>query len=75
MLEEILTSNSDYIHRQSNKFFRIDNFFPENHDERSFRGTMNPMIENGYYENVNLYEEEIGYINPGKRFVKMNHSN
>lgn len=43
-------------------------------DEYYLRGELCPFVEEGYYENINLYEDDVIWYNPTKKYVQINHA-
>ena len=59
-----------FIHRKYSKYHREG--LGNNIDH--MRGIYCPFVENGFYENINFYEENAVWYNPGKKFVQINHA-
>lgn len=59
-----------FIHRQYSKYHRES--LGDNVDH--MRGIVCPFIDNGFYENINFYEEDSIWYNPSKKFVQINHA-
>lgn len=39
-----------------------------------FRGTVCPFVDEGYYENINFYEDNAIWYNPNKKHIQLNHA-
>jgi hypothetical protein len=59
-----------FQHRQYSKYHR--EAMGDNVDQ--MRGVMCPFVDKGFYENINFYEDDIIWHNPGKKFVQINHA-
>jgi hypothetical protein len=45
-----------------------------NKDVDRMRGIMCPFVEDGFYENINFYEDDAIWYNPNSKFVQINHA-
>lgn len=65
--------NYGYSYQRVSKYFR-DKLFPSNTSETNLRGNSCPLVDDGFYENLNFYDEDSIWYNPSKKFVQINHA-
>ena len=59
---------------QSVSKYHRDILIAKGTDESYYRGNSFPLLEDGFYENINFYEDDAIWHNPGKKFVQINHA-
>jgi len=62
------------MHRHVGKHFRGGEMHSRDIDPYKLCGKICPYVEDGVYENINFYEDDATWYNPGKKFVELNHA-
>jgi len=61
------------VHQRVTKYWREE---VKSRDVKDYQlyGIHCPFVDEGYYENINFYEDDVVWYNPGSKFVQLNHA-
>lgn len=75
IFSEILGRDFSYgFYYQRVSKYHKGSLYSSNTTEDKMRGTYCPLVDEGFYENINFYEEDKIWYNPSKKFVQINHA-
>lgn len=62
-----------FMYQRVTKYHR-DDVYDKGTSEDNMRGRYCPFVSEGFYKNMNFYEDDAVWYNPNKRYVQLNHA-